>query len=64
MKIAILGATSEIAKDVIRWFSSMSVCDCVLFARRPDVVSAWQEKQGLVNSFPVRIFDEIGRAHV
>lgn len=58
MKIAILGATSEIAKDLIRWFSSKSTHECVLFARRPKDVMAWQTAQGFSAHFPAKDFNE------
>ena len=41
MRIAILGATSQIAKDLALSFSASSEHDLVLYARRPEVVSAW-----------------------
>lgn len=59
MKIAILGATSEIAKDLIRWLSCMPMYECVLFARRPEAVEAWQAEQGLLNRFPAKVFNRL-----
>ncbi len=56
MKIAILGATSEIAKDLIRSWSFASSHECVLFARRPDAVLAWQIEQNLSTRFPAHDF--------
>ena len=41
MRIAILGATSQIAKDLIISFSENSNHDLILFARRPDLVIHW-----------------------
>ncbi len=59
MKIAILGATSEIAKDLIRWLLRAPGYECVLFARRPDAVATWQAEQGLPNCFPVGCFNQL-----
>ncbi|NOT82503.1 MAG: NAD(P)-dependent oxidoreductase, partial [Gallionella sp.] len=41
MRIAILGATSQIAKDLIVSFSLAKNNQLHLFARRPNEVSAW-----------------------
>ena len=41
MKIAILGATSQIAKDLIVSFSRNSKYNITLFARYPDLVTNW-----------------------
>lgn len=57
MKIAILGATSEIAKDLIRFLSLSDEHDCVLFARRPESVLDWQIQQDFSNRFPACGFD-------
>lgn len=57
MKIAILGATSEIAKDVIRWLIATGEHECVLFARRPHAVEEWQLAQGFSVRYPARAFD-------
>ena len=57
MKIAILGATSEIAKDLIISFASYDCDDLSLFARRPDIVKEWLELVGLEGRFPVLDFD-------
>lgn len=47
MRIAILGATSQIARDLIVSFSKTSNDDLHLFARRPDEVMAWLASAGL-----------------
>lgn len=47
MRIAILGATSQIAKDLIVSFSASSGHDLLLFARRPELVQQWLENVGL-----------------
>lgn len=57
MKIAILGATSEIAKDVIRWLMASGKHECVLFARRPQAVEEWQLAQGFPVRYPAHTFD-------
>jgi len=59
MKIAILGATSEIAKDLIRWLLFVPGYECVLFARRPDAVTTWLADQRLPNGFAVKYFDQL-----
>jgi nucleoside-diphosphate-sugar epimerase len=41
MQIAILGATSQIAKDLIVAFSKQDSHELVLFARRPEAVTNW-----------------------
>ena len=41
MRIAILGATSQIAKDLVLSFASQSQHDLVLYARRPEAVVQW-----------------------
>ena len=41
MRIAILGATSQIAKDLIVAFSKQDSHELVLFARRPEAVTNW-----------------------
>jgi nucleoside-diphosphate-sugar epimerase len=41
MRIAILGATSQIAKDLILSFASLHQHELVLYARRTEVVTQW-----------------------
>jgi nucleoside-diphosphate-sugar epimerase len=41
MRIAILGATSQIAKDLILSFSEDSNYELILYARQPDVMTNW-----------------------
>ena len=48
MRIAILGASSQIAKDLVLSFSRESGHDLTLFARRPDVVEKWAAAEGLL----------------
>ena len=57
MKIAIFGATSEIAKDLILSFASNDSNDLTLFARRPDIVEQWLGFVGLEERFRTLDFD-------
>ena len=41
MRIAILGATSQIAKDLVLSFCAQSQHELVLYARRPEAVTQW-----------------------
>ena len=56
MRLAILGATSQIAKDLVQSFAAKSSHELVLFARRPDVVSQWLSRVGLVGRCAVADF--------
>ena len=53
MRIAILGATSLIAKDLLLSFSDQSSHELVLYARRPEVVSKWLTNFGLSQRYAV-----------
>jgi nucleoside-diphosphate-sugar epimerase len=53
MRIAILGATSQIAKDLAFSFSASSEHDLVLYARRPEVVSAWLKNVKTYNHYSI-----------
>jgi len=57
MKIAILGATSQIAKDLIISFSRHSDDQCILFSRVPVNVSAWL-KEYHIQSYSSHSYDE------
>lgn len=57
MNLAILGATSQIAKDLIISFSVNDDYQLTLFARRPDAVNQWLEKVNLSGRFIVADFD-------
>ncbi len=57
MRIAILGATSQIAKDLVLSFSKSSDHDLVLFARRPVVVNEWLALVGLSDRYLVDDFE-------
>ncbi len=56
MRIAILGATSQIAKDLVQSFCAQSSHELVLYARRPEVVSQWLASVGLVGRYAVADF--------
>ncbi len=56
MKIAIFGATSEIAKDLIVSFSVSNDHELVLFARRPHEVATWLNDVNLSNKYSVHEF--------
>jgi nucleoside-diphosphate-sugar epimerase len=47
MRIAILGATSQIAKDLVLSLSAQSQHELVLYARRPEAVTQWLASVGL-----------------
>lgn len=53
MRIAILGATSQIAKDVILSFAGIAQYDLVLFARRPEMVREWLNSVCLSDKYSV-----------
>ncbi|MFC1542840.1 NAD-dependent epimerase/dehydratase family protein [Pseudomonadota bacterium] len=56
MRIAIFGATSQIARDFIFSFSATKEEHLHLFARRPDAVIKWLEFTGLHGRYPVDDF--------
>lgn len=56
MNIAILGATSQIARDLIVSFSADANQDLLLFARRPEEVAKWLASAGLSGRYPVDDF--------
>lgn len=56
MRIAILGATSQIAKDLIVSFSAKEDKHLHLFARRPDEVTKWLATVGLSGRYPADDF--------
>lgn len=57
MRIAILGATSQIAKDLVLSFATQSNHELVLFARRPEVVKQWLATAGLFDRYAIADFD-------
>jgi len=56
MRIAIFGATSQIARDLIVSFSGEADKQMCLFARRPDEVTKWLASAGLTGRYPVDEF--------
>jgi len=56
MRIAILGATSQIAKDWVLSHSLFGKDELVLFARRPDAVRHWVDNAGLGARYAVADF--------
>lgn len=56
MKIAILGATSHIAKDLVLSVAAKNSHELVLYARRPDVVCQWLVSVGLTGRYEVADF--------
>lgn len=60
MRIAILGATSQIAKDLIESFSVQSDYELILFARRPEAVLLWMDAVALSKRYVVSHFNEFG----
>ncbi len=60
MRIAILGATSQIARDLILSFSAQTEFELALFARRPNAVQKWLLDAGLSARCTVSDFDSFG----
>ena len=56
MRIAIFGATSQIAKDLVLSFAAQSGHELVLYARRLEVVSRWLKSSGLAGQYAVADF--------
>jgi nucleoside-diphosphate-sugar epimerase len=61
MRIAILGATSQIAKDLIVSSSAEQNKHLHLFARRPNEVTKWLSSIGLPCRYPVDEFSEFAK---
>ena len=59
--IAILGATSQIARDLIVSFSTAGDQQLYLFARRPDEVTKWLASVGVSGRYPVDEFSEFAK---
>lgn len=60
MSIAILGATSQIARDLIVSFSAEKDKQLHLFARRPEEVTKWLASVGLAGRYPTGDFTVFG----
>lgn len=56
MRIAILGATSQIAKDLILSFTEHSQHALVLYARRPEAMRQWLNQANLAQAYAVADF--------
>lgn len=56
MRLAILGATSQIAKDLVLSFSGDHRHGLALFARRPEVVEQWLTSAGLAGRCDIKDF--------
>ena len=56
MRIAILGATSQIGKDLVLSFCAQGTHELMLYARRPDAVSQWLASVGLTGRCSVSNF--------
>jgi nucleoside-diphosphate-sugar epimerase len=61
MRIAILGATSQIARDLIVSFSAEPDKYLHLFARRTEEVTKWLASTGLLERYAVDEFSEFGK---
>jgi nucleoside-diphosphate-sugar epimerase len=56
MRVAILGATSQIAKDLVLSYNAQSDHELALFARRQEVVTQWLTSVGLPGRYAVADF--------
>lgn len=61
MRIAILGATSQIARDLTVSLATAREGHLHLFARRPDDVNKWLDSVGLPGRYPVDDFSGFGK---
>lgn len=59
MRIAILGATSQIAKDLVISFSKYDDHELVLFARNTHAVDQWLVHVGLTSRYVSKSYEEI-----
>lgn len=60
MRIAVLGATSQIAKDLIVYANKSSSFTFYLFARSPDTLRKWTKIKGISNIFSINNYDAFG----
>ncbi|MDD5579598.1 MAG: NAD(P)-dependent oxidoreductase [Methylobacter sp.] len=56
MRLAIFGATSQLAKDLVQSFSAQSNHELALFARRPEIVAQWLASIGWSDRYVVADF--------
>lgn len=61
MKISILGATSQIARDLVISFAETGGNHLHLFARRTGEVAAWLAANGMAGRYPVEDFTGFGK---
>lgn len=61
MRIAILGATSQIARDLTVSLATAEERHLYLFARRPDDVKKWLDSVGLPGRYPVDDYSVFGK---
>ena len=59
MRIAILGTTSQIARDLVLSLSQENNYDLTLFARRPTAVSCWLTSIGLNDRYTISDFEAL-----
>jgi nucleoside-diphosphate-sugar epimerase len=60
MRLAILGATSQIAKDLVLSFAANTDHELRLFARRPGAVKEWMSSNGLGQKMSTSSFVDFG----
>jgi len=60
MRLAILGATSQIARDLVQSWAANSSHALVLYARRPQAVYEWLARVNLSERYAVHGFDAFG----
>ncbi|MGB4192510.1 MAG: NAD-dependent epimerase/dehydratase family protein [Limnohabitans sp.] len=58
MRLAIFGATSQIAKDLVLHFAAQSNHELVLYGRRPEAIVQWLSYVGLAGRFEVVNFND------
>lgn len=56
MRLALLGATSQIAKDLVQSFAAQSNYELVLYARRPEALAEWLSRVGLAGRYELADF--------
>jgi nucleoside-diphosphate-sugar epimerase len=60
MRIAIMGATSQIAKDLIESFAAQDSHVLLLYARRPQAVQEWLARVNLADRYAVHDLEAFG----
>ena len=61
MRIAILGATSQIAKDLVHSFAVQNAHELALYARRPEVVTQWLTSVDLPGRYQAHDFEAFNK---